>query len=307
MTTSPSNLRAPNLKGILRWIYGMLPLKQPIFQIVRNVVSLPERYYRHLHFHGVFRVKIDNGASFLICHHGYQVENDLFWGGYGKGWEATSLRLWQSLARNSSVILDIGANTGVFALAAKAVNPGAQVFAFEPIKRIFERLSENIMLNGFDAEPVLAGVSNLTGEATIYVPVSEHSYSASLDATMMAGRAELCATQISVTRIDDFVASRVLKSLDLVKIDAEQHELAVVLGFGDTLKRFRPCLLIEVLNTELGQKLAPFFTDLNYVFFEIVERRGVRPVNVLGAASGNYLICPAELAKSQQIELLLIR
>lgn len=307
MTASPLNFRELGLKGFLRRSYEMVPLKQQIFQIVRNVVRLPERYYRHLHFHGVFRVKIDDSASFLIRHHGYQVENDLFWAGYGKGWEATSLGLWQSLARNSSVILDIGANTGVFALAAKAVNPGAQVYAFEPIKRIFERLSDNIKLNGFDAEPVLAGVSDITGEATIYVPVSEHSYSASLDATMLAGRAELSATQISVTRIDDFVASRALKSLDLVKIDAEQHELSVVLGFGDTLKRFRPCLLIEVLNTELGQKLAPFFSDLNYVFFEIAEGRGVKPVEALGATSGNYLICPAEMAKTQQIELLLTR
>jgi precorrin-6B methylase 2 len=53
------------------------------------------------------------------------------------------LRLWVSFAATSSLILDVGANTGVNALAAKSTNPQADVYAFEPVAPIFAKLSEN--------------------------------------------------------------------------------------------------------------------------------------------------------------------
>jgi ribosomal protein L11 methylase PrmA len=51
------------------------------------------------------------------------VENDLFWAGYAGNWERVSLALWRDLARDARCVLDVGANSGVFALAAAAVSP----------------------------------------------------------------------------------------------------------------------------------------------------------------------------------------
>jgi tRNA1(Val) A37 N6-methylase TrmN6 len=42
------------------------------------------------------------------------------------------LALWIKLCRQSETILDVGANTGVYALVAGAVNKKAKIFAFEP-------------------------------------------------------------------------------------------------------------------------------------------------------------------------------
>jgi 2-polyprenyl-3-methyl-5-hydroxy-6-metoxy-1,4-benzoquinol methylase len=46
------------------------------------------------------------------------------------------------------IVLDVGANIGVFALCA--AKQGAQVYAYEPIPGTFELLQQNIQLHGLD-------------------------------------------------------------------------------------------------------------------------------------------------------------
>lgn len=285
-----------SLRQLAHSIYDNVPFKQRLFELMRSIMPLPETVYRHLHFKGVFKVPTGQQTSFLVRHYGYQVENDLFWAGFGKGWEATSLVVWSRLAQQSTVILDIGANTGVFALAAKAINPRARVLAFEPISRIADRLRDNVALNGFDIAVVEAGASDSTGEAVIFEPATEHAYSASLDSTMLAGRDDLRETTIAVTRIDHLVRERGLGRVDLVKLDTEKHEMAVLQGFGEVLALSRPSFLIEILNPELGAGVASVFKDRGYVFYEIAEGEGITLKPTLGGAGRNHLLCPQEVA-----------
>lgn len=266
---------------------------------VRNALRrlpLPQRIYRHLHFQGAVDVSIDHTHHFQMRHFGYQVENDLFWSGYGNGWEATSLRLWAALAARSGQILDIGANTGVYSLAAKAMNVDARVIAFEPLARIAARLRENVALNGLDVEVIEAGVSDSSGKSTIFDPDIEHAYSASLNPDMLSGIENVRKTEISVVRIDDFAAERGGSSIDLVKLDVEKHEIAVLEGFGKIIARDCPSFLLEILGPEYGAEVKRFFKGLDYAFFAIEEGKCVRKVEQLGATPGNHLLCQRSLA-----------
>lgn len=286
----------------VRYFLDKLPMKQPVYEIVRRLGRLPERVYRHLHFRGTIRVPLGLGVSIRLNHHGYQVENDLFWAGYGNGWEATSLRLWARLSRKARTVFDVGANTGVYSLAAKAMNPAAQVFAFEPVERIAFRLKDNVAQNDFDIEVVVAGVSERTGETVIYEPRTAHAYSASLNPDMLAGHADLAEVRIAITRMDDFFDARGLTSADLFKIDVEKHEIEALSGFGDLIACYRPAFLIEILDRALGEKVESYFAGLNYVFYEIIETQCVRRVQTLGLSERNYLICSEELAASSGLK-----
>lgn len=286
-----------NVLNFMRCAYATLPYKRPVFEMLRRCVRLPANTYQHLHFVAPIDIPIRGGAHFKMHHFGAQVENDLFWAGYGNGWEATSLRLWARLATTANTIFDIGANTGVYSLAAKALNAQARVFAFEPVGPIAGRLKSNIELNGFDIEIVQAGVSSSSGEAIMYIPSTDHSYSASLNVNMLSGQSiNLVETIIQTVRIDTFVKDRHLGSADLFKIDTEKHEVDVLSGFGDVIKQFRPAVLIEILGQELGKGIEPFFSDLGYVFYEIIEGKEVRRIESLGTSSNNYLLCPNEYA-----------
>lgn len=280
----------------IRCAYSALPFKGPVFKMLRRCVRLPANIYQHLHFVAPIDILIKGGAHFKMHHFGAQVENDLFWAGYGNGYEATSLRLWARMATTANTIFDIGANTGVYALAAKAVNAQARIFAFEPVVSIAGRLKSNIELNGFDIEIVQSGVSSSSGEAVMYIPSTDHSYSASLNVNMLRGQDNLVETIIQTVRIDTFLKDRQLASADLFKIDTEKHEVDVLSGFGDVIKQCRPAVLIEILGHELGKGIESFFADLDYVFYEIIEGKEVRRIESLGSSSNNYLLCPNEYA-----------
>ena len=64
--------------------------------------------------------------------------------------EEDILRCWASAAKGAKVVLDVGANAGIYSLAALAVQPDAFVHAFEPTPEIAARLRATAKLNQLD-------------------------------------------------------------------------------------------------------------------------------------------------------------
>src|SRR5262249_33894413 len=58
------------------------------------------------------------------------------------------LQCWQVAAKGAKVILDVGANAGIYSLAALASQQDAMVHAFEPTPEIAARLRATTDLNG---------------------------------------------------------------------------------------------------------------------------------------------------------------
>lgn len=192
--------------------------------------------------------------------HGEQIENDLFWRGYGGGWEGNSLKIWRDLARSANFIADVGANTGLYALAAQAINPSAKVIAVEPSSRVFRKLQRNIALNSF---PIIASdnaASDKNGLATFFDHAGPHQYSSSLEKSMGG---EL-ATEVRVRRLDDLLADHGFERLDLLKLDVERHEPAALRGFRKTLERCRPTMLVEILDDKLKAEICNVLVGLDY-------------------------------------------
>ncbi len=104
-------------RSIIKQCYAALPFKQPAYKVLRRLGPPPERIYRHLHFKGTIEVDVSPTEHFRMQHHGYMIENELFWKGLA-GWEKVSMELWTRLSKRCNVILDIGANTGMYALVA---------------------------------------------------------------------------------------------------------------------------------------------------------------------------------------------
>ena len=131
------------MKSILKKIYFALPFKKNIFLKLKKYVVLPEKIYRHLRFKEPFLVKIDSEHSFN-CFNDSIVEKEIFWNGFGQCWEKNSLDLWTKLSSRSEIILDIGANNGIYSLVSTAVNSKAKTYAFEPNSLFIPTLKKNI-------------------------------------------------------------------------------------------------------------------------------------------------------------------
>lgn len=279
------------MKVFFKILYQRIPFKGSIYKLLRRVFSLPKAIYKHLHFNGVINVKVDKQNGFEMQHYGFQLENDIFWSGLFGGWEKDSLKIWHSLAKSSEVIFDVGANTGIYSLLAKCVNPNARVYAFDPVERVYEKLVKNIEINNYDIVAEKLALSNFDGEAVIYDDDSEHTYSVAVNKNVSVGNQSLVEVPISVMKFSTYIEQKKLNKIDLVKIDVETHELEVLNGMEDYLKRYKPNILIEVLNDEIGNGILKLFTNLDYDFYEISEMGSVRLVESINAGIGrNYLL-----------------
>ena len=89
-----------------------------------------------------------------LKHGGFKVPCDLsemlqrqfyFFGTYFL--EEDLLRCWVALSKGAKVVLDVGANAGIYSLAAIAAQPDVVVHAFEPTPEIATRLRATAELN----------------------------------------------------------------------------------------------------------------------------------------------------------------
>jgi FkbM family methyltransferase len=202
-----------------------------------------------------------------------------FWYG-ASAYERTSLRVWHERARTARCILDIGAFTGVYSLAAAAVNPEAQIFAFEPVRRTYGRLLLNVQANRFTKaiRPVNMGASSGEGTAMIRQFRQENilgNGASILDKGIPTVSAD---EQINLTAIDAFVAANGIAP-DLIKMDVEGAELLALEGMKATLAARRATMLIEVTPATFREVAA------------VMRRAGYR-MQVVDDAGGGLRECP---------------
>jgi FkbM family methyltransferase len=288
-------MKASRIGGLIEQAYALVPLKRPLCDALRRTVRLPGRLTSHLRFRGTFTVEIDPSHSFRLEHWGYMgVENDLFWNGFGNGYEGTSLQIWGRLARHAQVIVDVGANTGIYSLVARCLNPTATVVALEPVERVFRRLERNVELNGGNVTVEKLAASDTTGIATIYDLPGDNEYCASLDHQMP----ELCRSAaieyaVATKRLEEVLSGAGLRTVDLVKIDVELFEPQVLLGMGAFLSDCKPTLLIEILNERVAREVSDITRDLGYTIFQVLEHRGLLRTDSIQATDlkeRNYLL-----------------
>src|SRR6266849_1923520 len=102
------------------------------FRLLRAAgFALPNSIYKHLPFHGAFVLHHPAGSDFRMMSYGYELENNLYWEGLS-GWEPECIQPWIRFATEAREVIDIGANTGFFALLAAATGARPRLHAFEP-------------------------------------------------------------------------------------------------------------------------------------------------------------------------------
>ncbi len=284
------------MKKFLKHLFKLLPFKQQIFTVVRAAVKVPHRIYRHLYFNGRISYMV-NGKKIVMNQQGYDVENTLFWAGLEGCWEKESMGLWVRLCQQAQFIMDVGANTGTYALVAKTVNPRAAVYAFEPLDFIYNKLTDNVLLNKLDIHCVQEALSNYDGSAKVYPETLEHIYSITVNKNTSAAEVQVYEREIRVKKFSTFAEQQQIKGADLMKIDVELHEAEVLEGMGAYLREWKPTMLIEILSDEVGQKVEILINDMGYLYFNINENGGIRQVTHIGKSDYyNYLLCSPEKA-----------
>ncbi|HZZ78258.1 MAG TPA: FkbM family methyltransferase, partial [Gemmataceae bacterium] len=189
------------------------------------------------------------------------------------GYEGETTRVFFALAREATTVIDIGANTGLFALLAAKANLASRVWAFEPVPFIFDMLQANIRLNqAANLDAVQAAVADFVGESTFYI--TRTSTGIPTDSSSCEGfRSDVEPLQVPTLTLDEFVQQRQIERLDLLKIDAEAAEGKVLRGALRTIERDRPYLICEVLENVDHGYLQDTMQRFGYRFYHITPER----------------------------------
>jgi FkbM family methyltransferase len=168
---------------------------------------------------------------------------------YGGNFERNELQFVQAFLRRGDHFVDIGSNLGLYSLiASPIVGPAGRIIAFEPSTRTFQRLQDNVALNGFyNVDTRNLGLSDKPGHLSLNISQTGHDAWNSFAATT-ADRFQL-RMEVPVSTLDLELAEVDREKIVLVKLDVEGWERFVLLGGEKFLKEHDPALIVELTET----------------------------------------------------------
>lgn len=150
------------------------------------------------------------------------------------------------------VVLDIGAQTGLFSLMAKYF-PHSKWYAFEPIKEAIHTLKKNLAVNNINNVFMHeVAVSDICGKSTLKMPDKNNWGLSTLGSTPLRF-SKTGEREVNCITLDAFVDTQQIKRVHFIKIDTEGWELYILRGAQQLLMRDHPIILMEYNETNMKQ------------------------------------------------------
>lgn len=167
-------------------------------------------------------------------------------------WQRGYDRLGAFVPEPGWVVLDVGANTGVYAV--QQARRGAHVYAFEPNPGCYRRLQRCVRANDLESRvtSVNCALGATPGLAELVVPEGL--------TTMGSLRPEWSPgdggsdVKVDVETVDRVVSELGIERIDLLKVDVEGLELDVLEGARETLGSVDRAI-VEYHSLELGRRV----------------------------------------------------
>jgi FkbM family methyltransferase len=216
--------------------------------------------------------------------------------------EPHSTKFITEFIEEGTVICDIGANIGYYALLESALTgPKGKVIAIEPISENVELLNANLKLNDIQNVTVVqAAISDTDGKSKLFLSKSSnlpslfkiHSWKPSL------GIREITSYKL------DTLLNKMSLPVDFIRMDIEGGEVIALKGMGQVLERYKPRLMIETHTQFVGkQKIVAMLNNLRnygYDIKSVIDRdrdfpwhksnHGTRELNIDALVTDKYTV-----------------
>lgn len=185
-----------------------------------------------------------NGVDFIIENPNILIKDDISircpvfeiinFGGY----ETEINNFLKSILKNGDTILDIGAGTGWYALNLAVEFKKSTIYAFEPIKDLFNILSNNISSNNIkNIKAFNYGISNKTEKQVFHYVKNQHEYLKNI----LHPLDEEC----EVKELNQVIGELYLSEINFVKQELKIKEQPFILGNEKILKEYLPMLMFS--------------------------------------------------------------
>ncbi|WP_233787730.1 FkbM family methyltransferase [Dulcicalothrix desertica] len=189
----------------------------------------------------------------------------------GEGeWFEKEMEFWRHFIKPGMTVIDVGANAGVYTFsAALKVGVEGRVLAVEPFSGCVNYLKETCRVNQLTQVTVCSGAaSNFNGTVKLLLHnASELNEIVSSEAA--ESMADAPFEEAECFTLDSLVEREKLERVDILKIDAENHELAVLEGSTNILSEMAPVILYENIAGSKGSnyQVAEYLNKLGYQLF----------------------------------------
>lgn len=228
-----------------------------------------------------------------------------------RGSENGDLEFMKRYLKNGMNYVDIGAFHGLYAVVAgRRVGRSGRVVLFEPSVSACRRARLNLLLNRVGAQIENAAVTDTSGVVLYHQVLSGFKTMGALRRPPTEDPVRI--KQVRSLSLDDYCRANACSRIDLLKIDAEGAELAVLSGATFVLEILRPIIICEVLDwvTEpWGYPAKEIITKLSgrdYRWFDIDPEGAVTEhvTRITYPDIRNYLAVPAERVDMLESNLL---
>jgi FkbM family methyltransferase len=204
-----------------------------------------------------FRYEFLRHPPYLVRYQGYDVifapGNALVYRlAEGNGYEPEILSCALEHLPSNAVVIDVGANIGLFTMAVARHCPAAEIHCFEPSPHPRRCLAQTIVRNGLASRIELNEMALYSHMGELEFRVHDDLRHAAGDGLRDTGRAgPTHAIRVPVTTLDAYCKEKQFDRLDLIKIDTEGAELHVLQGASNVLTTLKPAVIFEAspLNT----------------------------------------------------------
>lgn len=227
------NLNEFNIYGLRFYLKDVLDYPATFLYELRDLV-IPYIYDRHLLY-----------IKSLLGEGTYETENVII--------------------EEGDIVIDVGANVGLFTLFSIIKRNASVVYAFEPIMATFELLDSNVRLNGVSKKVKIINKGLGDVDDTFQMSISNDNIGAN---SMIFNRDGNKHESVSITTLDTFIEYESIQQVDFIKVDIEGAERLFLEGAQRTLAKFQPKLSIctyhliddPIVLTELILKANPSYT-----------------------------------------------
>lgn len=157
----------------------------------------------------------------------------------------------KEIIKENDTIIDIGANSGYYALLESQLANRGEVYAIEPVPKNMQLLKKNIELNDYkniQVFPLAIGGENGEGKMYLYDKGNLCSFTKNIQ-NKPTGK-----VTIPIMTLDRFVEKCAFAYPTLIRMDVEGYEYEIIKGMANILKSNKPLILFIELHPFMMSK-----------------------------------------------------